>query len=249
MFPINHPKSKKIIGVSLSLSLGIENLDSLLGGLSVGELVLLEGDSSALSLSHLLCVRSQLPEDIGGLGSSVVWIDGGNTFNPYSVAHFSRELGLSPEHALNNIYISRAFTCYQMSSLVLEKLWSAVERFGSRFVVISDLSYLYAESDIPRKEAIKAFAPVLEELSSSPNRGRVLILATILDRPFSGKAPEIKNSLNASADIVLSVRKRGLDVEARLRKHPSGRVGRVRFAFDANSVIPLEEFLAGDEVG
>jgi len=75
VFPINHPKSKKIIGVSLPLSLGIENLDSLLGGLSVGELALLEGDSSALSLSHLLCVRSQLLEDGGGLGSSVVWID------------------------------------------------------------------------------------------------------------------------------------------------------------------------------
>lgn len=71
-----------------------------------------------------------------------------------------------------------------MSSLVLEKLWGAVEKFRSRFVVISDLPFLYLESDIPKREAAKAFIPVVEELCASPKREDILILSTALGYRF-----------------------------------------------------------------
>ena len=112
----------------------------MLGGLELGNLVLIEGDLSASGFSHLLTVRSQLPAKKGGLGAPVIWLDGGNTFNIYSITEFSKNSGLDPEGVLKGIYLSRAFTCYQMSSLVLEKLWDAVEKFNSKFVVISDLN-------------------------------------------------------------------------------------------------------------
>ena len=49
-----------LVGGKLPLSSGIRPLDEMLGGLEVGSLVLLEGDLSASSLSHLLAVRFQL---------------------------------------------------------------------------------------------------------------------------------------------------------------------------------------------
>ena len=122
--------------VRLVLTCGIKPLDEILGGLELGNLLLVDGDLAALRLSHLLCVRSQFPEEKGGLDSLVLWLDGGNTFSLYTVSELSKDLGLDPERVLKGIYISRAFTCYKMSSLVLEKLWIAVEKFKSKFVVI-----------------------------------------------------------------------------------------------------------------
>ena len=49
-----------LVGGKLPLSSGLRPLDEMLGGLEVGSLVLLEGDLSASSLSHLLAVRFQL---------------------------------------------------------------------------------------------------------------------------------------------------------------------------------------------
>jgi hypothetical protein len=229
----------------LPLTSGIKRFDALLGGLEVGDLVLLEGDISASSFSHLLSVRSQLPAEEGGLGSTVIWLDGGNTFNPYSITEFSKGLGLDPERVLKGIYLSRAFTCYQMSSLVLEKLWGGVERFRSRLVVISDLPFLYTGSDIPGKGAAKAFEPVIEELRSSPKRKKVLILTTSLEHPPAERGTRIPEILASNADIVLRMQERKGGVGLELKKHPSGKAGKVIFGAGVLGVVPLDELAGG----
>ena len=229
----------------MPLTSGIARLDGMLGGFEMGELVYLKGDLSASSLSHLLAVRAQLPAKRGGLGSPVIWLDGGNTFNPYGIAELSRGLGLDLERVLKSIYLSRAFTCYQMSSLVLEKLWDAVERFRSKFVVISDLPFLYIQSDIPRKEAAKAFAPVVEELRTSPKRRNVLILSTALEYSFTAQGSEIHETLVSSADVVLRLRERRGGVEVKLEKHPLGKTGKFVLGTGVLGVIPLDEFVGG----
>lgn len=226
----------------MPLTSGIARLDGMLGGFETGELILLDGDLSASSLSHLLAVRSQLPAKKGGLGSPVIWLDGGNTFNLYGITEYSKGLGLDPERVLKSIYLSRAFTCYQMSSLVLEKLWDAVERFKSKFVVISDLPYLYLESDIPKREAAKAFAPVIEELRSSPRRKDVLVLSTALEYPFAEREGQIHEILASSADIVLRTRERRGGVEVKLEKHPSRGTGKIVLGVEVLGVAPLDEF-------
>jgi len=224
-------------------------LDGMLGGFETGELILLEGDLSASSLSHLLAVRSQLPAKKGGLGSPVIWLDGGNTFNLYGITEFSRDHGLDPERVLKSIYLSRAFTCYQMSSLVLEKLWDAVGRFKSKSVVISDIPYLYLESDIPKREAAKAFTPVVEELRTSPMRKDVLILITALEYPFVEHGGQIQDVLVSSADIILRTRERRGGVEVKLEKHPSGKTGKIVLGVKVLGVAPLDEFAGGGEDG
>ena len=234
-----------MVGGKLPLSSGIRPLDEMLGGLEVGSLVLLEGDLSASSLSHLLAVRSQLPMKKGGLDSPVIWLDGGNTFNLYGITEFSKDLGLDPERVLKSIYLSRAFTCYQMSSLVLEKLWDAVKRFKSKFVVISDLPYLYLESDIPKREAAKAFAPVVEELRTSPKVRDVLILTTALEYTFAERWGQIHEILASSADVILRMRERRGGVEVKLEKHPLGRTGKIVLGAGVLGVTPLDEFAGG----
>jgi hypothetical protein len=231
--------------VTCPLTSGIKRLDMMLGGFETGKLIILEGDLSASSLSHLLCVRSQLPVERGGFDSPVIWLDGGNTFNIYSIIEISRGLGLDPERVLRSIYLSRAFTCHQMSSLVLEKLWDAVKRFESKLVLISDLPRLYLESDIPREEAVKVFVPVVDELRNSPNRKDVLIRATSLEYPFVDGKNQVSEILASNADFILRTRQRSGGVEVELEKHSSKKAKKFVLGAEVLGVVPLDEFAGG----
>jgi hypothetical protein len=230
--------------VACPLTSGIARLDGILGGFETGKLILLEGDLSASSLSHLLCVRSQLSIERGGFDSPVVWLDGGNAFNIYGIIELAKRLGLDPERVLRSIYLSRAFTCHQMSSLVLEKLWDAVKRFESKLVIISDLPRLYLESDIPREEAVKVFMLAVEELRNSPNRKDVLILATSLESPFVDGKSQVSEILASNADFILRTRQRRGCVEVEL-KHSSKKTKKFVLGADVLGVIPLDEFAGG----
>ena len=50
----------------------------------------------------------------------VIVLDGANGFDPYRVSSFARKALIPPERLLKRIRIARAFTCYQMATLVDE---------------------------------------------------------------------------------------------------------------------------------
>jgi len=109
------------------LSLNMRNVNQLFPGFAIGDFAAIYGATSVLSLTSLLCVGAQLPAQLGGLGSNVVFVDGGNTFRLYQVARLARLQQLDPKHTLERIYISRAFTAYQMTALILKKLRETVK--------------------------------------------------------------------------------------------------------------------------
>ena len=96
--------------------LNIRVVNEVFPGFAVGDFAVLQGPVS--SLTSLLCVRAQLPTQLGGLNSNVIFIDGGNSFRLYQIAQLARIHRLNPKKVLDNIYISRAFTAYQVASLV-----------------------------------------------------------------------------------------------------------------------------------
>src|SRR4030043_1631465 len=63
---------------------------------------------------------------MAGKGIDVIVLDGANRFDPYMASSFARKALISPERLLKRIRIARAFTCYQMATLVGERLISLV---------------------------------------------------------------------------------------------------------------------------
>jgi hypothetical protein len=61
---------------------------------------------------------------MAGQGMDVIVLDGANRFNPYIASSFARKALIPPEEILKRIWIARAFTCYQMATLMGEKLVS-----------------------------------------------------------------------------------------------------------------------------
>lgn len=148
------------------LSFNIANIDDLFPGFTIGDFAVIYGSPSVLPLSLLLTVRAQLPFQLGGLETNVVFVDGGNTFRLYHVSHIAQSSQLDPKQVLERIFISRAFTAYQMTVIVLEKLKEAIDKFDSRFVVISDIAGLYLDKDVPPREAGDVFNQLTVYLSA-----------------------------------------------------------------------------------
>jgi len=139
------------------LSFNIPNIDNLFPGFTIGDFAVLYGAPTILPLSSLLTVRAQLPFQLGGLETNVVFVDGGNTFRLYDVSHIAQIHQLAPKHVLERIFISRAFTAYQMTTIILEKLKETIEKINSKLVIISDIAGVYLDKDIPKREARDIF--------------------------------------------------------------------------------------------
>ena len=163
---------------SESLTFGVEIVDKLFGQLKTGELAVFHGSQTCHVLSELLCVRSQLPRGEGGLGSPVVFVDGCNRFDPYLISENARLHGLDPDEALKNVWISRAFTNYQLTALVTEKIPEALSRVKPKLVVVSDAAALYCDSDIGLFEAKRTFNRVVRFLWTLTKERNILLVAT-----------------------------------------------------------------------
>ena len=61
-------------------------VDDLFPGFTPGEFAVIHGSPSLTSLTALLCVRAQLPTQLGGLSGNVIYIDCANTFQPKASA-------------------------------------------------------------------------------------------------------------------------------------------------------------------
>ena len=64
------------ISSQLRLVLNIENVDALFPGFMLGDFAVLHGSSSIQSLLLSLCVLAQLPYQLGGLETNVLFVDG-----------------------------------------------------------------------------------------------------------------------------------------------------------------------------
>ncbi|MBE0521474.1 MAG: hypothetical protein IBX39_04315 [Candidatus Methanoperedenaceae archaeon] len=45
-------------------------------------------------------------------------MDGWNSFNPYALSRMAKSAGVAPKKILSRVHVARAFTEYQMTSLV-----------------------------------------------------------------------------------------------------------------------------------
>ena len=186
----------------------------------MNDFVVLHGSPSVLSLSSLLCVRAQLPTSLGGLGSNVIFIDGGNTFRLYQIARLARLHQLDPKKTLKRIYISRAFTAYQLTSLILEKLDEVVKRYDAKLVVISDIAGLFLDKEIPDEEAGRVFSHIATYLSNFTKENQLILLSTYPPHQETRRNNFLHAITCGSANVVISLRKTRENREFVLEKHP-----------------------------
>jgi Rad51 len=114
----------------------------------------IEGSSGLVpDVLFRLCAAS-----VVSLDRDALFVDGGNSFNPYSLSRIAKSFGAEPRKVLSRIHVARAFTEYQMDALI-HGLQDAVEQWNPAVLAISYLPYLFSGSD-----GMRLFEPLLEHL-------------------------------------------------------------------------------------
>ena len=209
-------------------------------GFAIGDFALLYGTPAVLPLTSLLCVRAQLPRQLGGLGTKVIFVDGGNTFRLYQVSRIAQFHQLNPRKVLEGIYISRAFTAHQMTSIVLERLKAIVNAFDAKLVVISDIAGLYLDRDIPTGEAKRVFSQLTTYLSAFAEENQLILLATYPPHCHSRRNVFFHALACGRAKVVASIRPSKCFQEFFLEKHPRLMQGCAEFP---SQDLMLTEFM------
>jgi hypothetical protein len=203
------------------LSFGIPRIDDAFPSFQKGDFAVLFGHRVCRTLVFLLSVRCQLSFKKGGLNSRVVYIDGGNTFDPYAISALAQQYGLEPKCVLEKILISRAFTAYQLTELVFEKLEEALKRYRSKLVIVSDIIGLFLDRDVLKIESTDTFMKMVQHLLDLASRRRAVIVASYFPRRYSSRSLFLESILLGRASIVIGLKESRGVLKLALEKHPS----------------------------
>jgi hypothetical protein len=107
---------------------------------------------------------------MAGKGIDVVLLDGANRFDPYMASSFARRALIPPETLLRRIRIARAFTCYQMATLMGERLASLLRQEGvttpwqKPWVIVLGPITTFLDEDVPEREVRPLFERSLKKV-------------------------------------------------------------------------------------
>jgi hypothetical protein len=119
---------------------------------------------------------------MAGKGIEVIVLDGANRFNAYTVSSFARRALIPPEKLLKSIRIARAFTCYQMATLMGEQLISllkqeeATELLQKRWVILLGPLATFLDEDVPEREVRPLFERSLRKIEGMASGGVPFLL-------------------------------------------------------------------------
>jgi hypothetical protein len=174
----------------------------------------------ANAVAEFLCFRAQLPREAGGSDSTVVLVDGGNRSDLYLFSSFAKLYGVAPRKALRRVVTSRAFTMYQTADLVVNQLGRAVDEYGAKVVVLSDILGMLSEEEGLREDEAKRLAGAVRRgLETVMKEKKVLAFVTLVTRtPYD-------RLLTDHADVLVELEESGPRIEGRLVKHPFRKQG------------------------
>lgn len=129
------------------------------------------GDDACLTIGLLAGLRMVRP------GRPLLIVDGANAFDPFLVADLERKSRLQPHMLLDQIRISRVFTCHQLEALLRKRLPSAVQQFRAPAVYFSGLLDPLLSEEAPAGEAVRIFRLVPPALRRLAGAGVVTLAA------------------------------------------------------------------------
>ena len=163
-------------------------------------ITVIEGSSSIVPDSLLrLCADSVIFRN-----RDAIFVDGGNSFNPYVISNVAKSLDVQPRKLLSRIHVVRAFTEYQMDTLI-DGLQDAIGHGNLGVLAISYLPSLFSSSD-----GRKLFEPLLERLKSMTAFSDIISVVTSFGGSWYGD-----RLLAAKADRVVRI------------EHPSNKFIRI----------------------
>jgi hypothetical protein len=192
---------------------GVKDVDLHVGGLKPGWFSVFTGTWFPTGLAERYCFQAGLPPHLGGLGATAVFIDAGNSFDPYFVAALARLKRCDPDEALDRIIVSRAFTCYELASLVSD-LPKLLDRYDAGLAVVSDVVAPF-NRDVRWEDAESILRFIRGRLIDVCGCGDSVVVTTARHRNR-----DLETLLFGDADMLVDFKARGGLLYASLLRHP-----------------------------
>ena len=207
-----------------------------------GKLFCLHGSSAVFRMSLTAASRAL------SAGVPMTLIDGTNRFDVYYIADFARRLAghgsygehRTPEDFLDNIFISRAFTCFQMEAVITDRLPSFVLAKRSPVVIIFGLLDTFYDEQAPFHEVQASLQRILTSLRTLKQQNVSVLLASLDLRPASKERNILFPTVAAAMDRVYAVIEE--DGRAQIVDHNPQR----RYSREATTGRPRELYGTAD---
>src|SRR5882672_3523764 len=98
-------------------------------------------------------------------GKRVLCLDGANRFDPLLIARLARQRGREVAEFNRCIRVARAFTCFQLTELLV-RVPRLLEKFAADALVVTALPDLYFDEDVRERDASVTFRHALDALQS-----------------------------------------------------------------------------------
>jgi hypothetical protein len=227
----NLPQQKLIMKPSMArtaltrFTFNVRDIDGLFPGFREGDFAVLYGPQSVTSLVSSLCVRAQLPVQLGGLESNVIFIDCANSSSLSDIGNFAKLEQLDAKAALDRVYNIRVYTAYRLTSLIMEKLQEAIETHDAKVLVISDIAGPFLRDNLDDQEAKTFYSQIMSYLVNFAKKHHIIVIATYLSHESSRRNSALQEITTSKASTVLRFTKTPYTKEVELEKHPSYMLG------------------------
>lgn len=131
--------------------------------------ILLWGEGAVVLSSYLAGVAV-------ASGMKPIFVDGANGFDPYIVSRFARRHSLAPAHLLKGIVVARAFTCYQLFTLIRERLETMIGPHRNPLAILLGPITTLLDEDVSEQEINILFRGMLEKLDELNPKGLPFLL-------------------------------------------------------------------------
>jgi len=183
-----------------ALTTSVPTLDRLLGSFETGKVTLIDsGSDFVFHLTTLLCVRAVME------GGSVVFVDGGNSVDPHGMVALGKRAGLTRDEILPRVHVARAFTCHQMTTLLLDMLDKKLEETHAELAVLACLPEMYLDEDVDVGEAHALFQKSVRAIRQTVANRDVIGLVTNAGLSKLYRRRSIRRQLYESVDRVVRI--------------------------------------------
>jgi RecA/RadA recombinase len=226
--------AKEIIKPDIVVTSGIKEIDKLTGGFKRGEITYIDGDSSLISIiPDQICVNTYRT-----FHSDVIYIDAGMSVDPYRIAKYARKIEVSQRESLEHVHISRAFTVYQLSTLIQDMLEKAIKRYNPLTLIVGRLPIFYLDSDVESKEAQTLLRANLHKIKELTKKYGLITIFTNLDKKMLSSNRNVRNILYSNVDEVVLMKELELETRVELLK----RQEKTSILHLAEGQLQLQEF-------
>jgi hypothetical protein len=188
----------------------LPRIDSFLGGFQSSRMTLIDGEHPfSFDMVSMLCVSA-----IKDFFGDVIFVDGGNSIDLYTIASLSKRTGL--DDVLSKIKVARAFTAYQLDTIISARLEEVICKCEPSLLVISCLTDLLMDRNIREIEArtiLSRSMSIVEDITCEYN---LITILTNRIKLSTRRALALKDILYHGVNEIIKINSKRKGIELHL---------------------------------